>query len=243
MTADDRAQHLATLLRKLKSAYKPDEHTARPPVDELVYSMLLWDSTTAKADRAFKRVTDMCADFNELRVFRPDHLEEVLGERYPNGAERARRMVTVLRALYTREHAVTLDPIAAMPKRDARKLLESLEGMPPFVAARVALLALGVHAVPLEDRLLRPLIAEGVLEDEPNPDVGRASGVLERMVKAGEAVATYTLLQAWAEDGAPTPVASRAAKGAGGAKSAARPAGKKASTPRGRQAGKKTSAR
>jgi hypothetical protein len=212
LSAVDRSQKLSALLRSLKSSYEPVEVKPRDAVDELVYSMLLWESNTAKAERALRRVQDAAADVNELRVFRPEHLELVLGERYPIVEERCRRLVCVLNGVYQSAHEVTLAHIEAMPKRDGRKTLESIDGMPPYVAARVTLYVLGGHAIPIDDRMATGLVASGVIE-ESDADCARASAVLERMVKAAEGPGVAALLQAWGEDGAPPQSSGRAAKG------------------------------
>lgn len=226
MSATDRSQKLNALLRGLKSRYEPAEPTAREPIDELIYSMLLWQSNATKADRAMRRIEDAAADVNELRVFRPEHLELILGERYPLVEERCRRIVCVLNEVYKKAHEVSLAPIIAMPKRDGRRALETIEGMPAWVSARLTLLVLGGHAIPVDERTLPALVEVGALEAEPALDPARASAVLERMVKAADGPGVAALLHAWSEDGAPTDVAGRSAK------SPARTSAKKKTAPR-----------
>ena len=54
------------------------------------------------------------------------------------------------------------------------------------------------HAVPLEERLLDKLIKAGVFE--PETPLDKASGTIERHVKASEGLETYLVLQAYSEE-------------------------------------------
>jgi len=198
VTTHDHAKPLNSLIRKIKSAYELPELPERSPLEELVYSFLLWEATAARADAAYKRLMHHVVDLNELRVCRPAELVTILGKTYPNADERAQRLKASLHEIYLREFAVSLDKCASMNKRDSRKYLETLEGMTPFVAARVVLLRLGGHAIPVDDKLLVRLVDVDVLE--PGLDPAKAEGILERHIKSDEALKTHQMLQAWSDD-------------------------------------------
>lgn len=217
-TANHTAQALG-LLRKLRRAYgdPPAPDHSVPPPDPLwhfVYAFLLWDSTAAKADQAMKRVAAAVVDLNELRVCFPEEIGAMLGERYPRVGERAMRLRAALNDIYIREHAVTLEKLKDANKREARQYLSTLDGAPPFVASRVLLLALGGHAIPVDERLLARLVGEGVVE--PDATVEKAASLLERVVKAGQGAEAHWALQRWSEE-APAPSSGgRGARKAGG---------------------------
>ncbi|MGP1345337.1 MAG: hypothetical protein ACTS3F_01540 [Phycisphaerales bacterium] len=213
MSATDRADALNSLLVSLRKKYKPEAPPERSAIEELVHAMVLWESASGRADRAFKRLMDAFVDLNELRVSRPDEVAEVLGKTYPLADERARRLLAALEAIYVQEHAVSLEGVASGGKRDARKYLDAIESLPAFAVARVAVLRLDGHAVPLEDRTVAALIECGVLEE--GVDLARAVGQMERMVKAAESVEVALLLQAWTDDGLAVP--RRGAKKSGAA--------------------------
>ena len=201
---------ISSLLRKLERAYPVPERVQRTPLEEFILSFLLWEGITQRADHALKRLVDGALDFNELRVTRPDELAAIIGKTYPNADERAERLSLALNDLYRREHAVSLDRIVAMSKRDGRKYIEDLDGMLPYISARISLFALDTHAVPIDDRTLRFLIAEGVVEE--GSTIEKAVGKLERHIKSTEAVHTHGLFQQWAEaDGAIPGAKSRSA--------------------------------
>lgn len=166
-----------------------------------------------KADAAFKRLMHHVVDLNELRVCRPPELVSVLGKTYPLAEERAMRLKASLQEIYQREFAVSLDKCASLSKRDARRYLDTLEGMPPFVAARVVLMRLGGHAIPVDEKLLIRLVAKEVVE--PDYDCARAEGVLERHIKADHAIQIHLTLQAWADD--PDTAPRKPTSGAGAA--------------------------
>ncbi len=200
----DHARALNGLLRSMKSKYEPKEDLVeRTPLEELIYSFLLWNAPIGKADAAYRRLMHHVVDINELRVCRPPEIIGVVGKTYPLAEERAMRLKASLQEVYIREFAVSLDRCASLSKRDARNYLDTLEGMPPFVAARVVLLRLGGHAIPVDDNLLCRLVAKEVVE--PDYDCARAEGVLDRHVKADDAVRVHLTLLNWADDPATEP--------------------------------------
>lgn len=235
MTASDRADAFTTLLNALRKKYKPEPAPDRTAIEELIHAMLLWESTTARADRAYKRLMDAFVDLNEMRVSRPDEIAELLGKTYPLADERSRRLLGSLNAIYLIEHAVSLDAIVAAGKRDARKYLDAIEALPPFAAARVAALRFDGHAVPLEPRTVEALVAASVLEE--GTDLARAVGQIERIVKASESQEVTLLFQAWTDDNLPAltkaarkPAGKPAAKSKPAAAAEPKAAAKKATT-------------
>lgn len=238
-------KELAALLKQLRADYPQalESATEAAPIDPaepllglFVRSFLIWESTLAKAALALKRVELSVVDFNELRVCMPGEMIRVLGERYPRAEERARRMRTALNAIYSREHKVSLERLTEMSKRESREYLETLDGTPRFVAARVALLGLAGHMAPVDGRMTRSLIERGVIEAEATPEAAAAN--LERKVRAAEMPECYALLQAWSDDGAQDHAEAPKATGSGGAKADGRKPGAKAggTKPKGKSA-------
>lgn len=228
MTTSDTGKALASLLQTLEGRAPacetpacPDPaliDPAEPLLAELLRSFLLWEAGTEAAQAGLKRIARRVVDFNELRVCLPDEIVSMLGADYPRAQERALRMRAALTELFVREHAVTLQPIAAMSKRDAKAYLDSLEGVPPYVSARVSLLCLGVHAAPVDGRILHRLAEAGVVGADATE--ASAAAVLERKIRAGEMQRSYALLQWWADQLEEIP-AAEAATDDGAAKGAA----------------------
>lgn len=208
------------LVRKLRERHGQPPPDPRGLLDQFVWSFLLWDAQADDAERALKRIATAVVDFNELRVCLPDEIVSMLGVRYPRAPERAVRLKTSLHDVYLREHAVDFDHLKDKNKRVARQYLDSLDGCPPFVAARMMAVGLGGHAAPLDDRLLARLAGAGVFDEGTALD--RAEGLLERHIKAEDALETHLLVMLGCEDG-------------GGVKAVkpARPASQRPRAPRG----------
>jgi hypothetical protein len=207
VSASEHAKEVVVLVKKLRgeyaSALEPVETTTpidrdEPLLGEFIRSFMMWEATSAKAASVLGRIESSVVDFNELRICLPDELVRIMGERYPRVEERALRLRAALNEIYHRQHAVTLEPLATMGKREAKDYLDSLDGVPRFVASRVFLLCMGGHAAPVDGRIAKRLVESDVAEPGATPEAAAAS--LERKVRAGELGDVYKLLQAWADD-------------------------------------------
>ena len=166
-------------------------------LEVLVRSFLIWDSTTTKALAAYKRITDQIVDFNDLRVSMPHEIVAWIGPRYPMALERCQRLRAALRHTYKREHAVNLQRLDGMGRREVKQYLRSLDGIAPYVADRVTLLCYDAHCIPVDERLRRALIKVSVCDKDVN--VADLSSWLARQVKASDAAGTHYALQAWVD--------------------------------------------
>jgi endonuclease III len=210
------ARNLGGLLRKLGRPRDPLPLEDGDPVTVMVMSFLMWESTTTRASAAYKRLLDHVVDFNDLRVSMPHEMVEWVGPRYPQALERCQRLRAALRHTYKREHAVSLDRLQDMGRREVKSYLRSLDGIAHYVADRVALLCFDAHCIPVDARLYRALVKAGVGDE--NTEILDMASWLARQVKAADALPTHRALQRWS-DGA----GSRSAR----ARSTRRPAGKK----------------
>lgn len=204
MSTIDTGKAIDALFKRLGGKSGPDPDKARTPapregvdplVYELVYAFLVWEAGTAHATKAMSVLLDEFVDLNELRICMGDELVGILPKKYPMAEERCERLRAALNQVFAREHALSLAALNETPKREARAYLDSLEGMTPFVAARVSLLALGVHAFPVDDRLAGKLLGAGA--GEAGEDAVALSGRLERHFRAGQAEDAYLRLEAW----------------------------------------------
>ncbi|MEM9294493.1 MAG: hypothetical protein AAGA57_01710 [Planctomycetota bacterium] len=194
-TAESKA--LAALLKKLLGAAKGQPPDRREPIEQLVLSMLQWESTRKQAEAAYDAWLAGVSDLNELRVSFDHELIEVLGEDYPRGPERVRRMRESMHEVFIREYDWRMASLDERNKRDQREYLDTLPGLPPYAAAGVMLLSLGGHALPVDGKLRRLLEAEGALPEGLSD--GEAESWLLRQIKAGEALSAHHALQCWAD--------------------------------------------
>lgn len=219
MSSQDPAKLLQALLKKLTNRYgeqQPDPLTAGvdegvdPLLHLFIYSFLLWDASTGQARGALKRIRETFVDYNELRIAFADEIAAAFGERYPRGYERALRLRSSLHDIFRREHSLSLQSLTELSKREARSYLDSIDGTPAYVAARVLLLGLGGHAIPVDQRIADLLAAEAVLGDDVT-DADSAASWLERQIRAGEATSVAIVLQAWSDDEGAAPRRERRA--------------------------------
>lgn len=194
--ATECGKKLTSLLKKLP-AVSTDELPQRDPVVTLVHALLMWETTEEKADVAIDKLLQASLDYNDLRVSLAHEIVDMIGSRYPRAMDRAHRLRAMLRDVYHREHDVDLASLADMGKRDVRKYLETLEGITPFIAARVMLLCYDVHAIPVDEQLRKCLVDAGAADEDA--DAGEVSNWLCRQIKAGDGVEMHRRLQAWAE--------------------------------------------
>ncbi|MEM7681035.1 MAG: hypothetical protein AAF288_03675 [Planctomycetota bacterium] len=194
-TAESKA--LAALLKKLLGAAKGDPPARREPIEQLVLGMLQWEATRKQAEVAYDDWLAGVSDLNELRVCFDHELLTGLGEDYPLGAERVRRLREAMQEVYIREYDWRMVTLEDMNKRDQREYLDTLPGMPPYAAASVMLISLGGHALPVDGKLRRLLESEGALPE--NLSDAEAESWLLRQIKAGEGLAAHHALQCWVD--------------------------------------------
>ena len=200
---------LSTLIAKIEKTHEGSSGVAaadlipdhplcdEPLLNELVYSLLLWESSIDHANKAAQRVSDELVDLNELRVCTPNELASIMGARMPRGIERAGRLIRVLNEIYDRENTLSLQPLTEKTKREVQDYLDSIDGLPGFATSRVILLELKWHAFPLDDRLAKLLGGMDIIT--PGDTLSQQAAQLERGVRASDSLKTYTLIEHWAQ--------------------------------------------
>lgn len=176
----------------------PDFIRPRDPVAVMVHSWLLWEASTDQAEVAMRKLLDAFVDFNEIRVSLPHEKATVIGKRYPRLEERLHGIRRTLHSLYLKRHSLSFDHLADKGKRDIRADIEELDGMHPFVAARILRMSFDVHALPADDQLSALLHENDVIEEPVDPD--ELSAWLGGMVKADDAIDVMVMLQAAVDD-------------------------------------------
>jgi hypothetical protein len=194
---------------------------ADPLVHQLVYSMLLWESSHRAAGEGLGRLLEGVVDYNELRVCSLLELRDMLPRDFPRREERADRLLCTLNAIFLEENGLSLMTLQTLPKREARQYLDAIDALPAFGAARVMLIGLGGHAFPADDRLAAILRDAGALAPDFPTDLPAADLVarLERAVRAADAPRVYALLESEADHRpSHSPSSERPARSRSGAK-------------------------
>lgn len=250
MSADP-AKKLQTLIKKLpvlsgSGSERPllQSHTVDPIVGELVRSFFIWECGCRAADMALDEVHAATVDYNELRVALPHEFHRLVSVRDEHAAPRFLRLRSALNEIYRREHEISLSHLGTLAKRDARAYLDSLDGMHPFVSARVCLLSLGAHAFPADGRLCTLLAREKALPPELDPlspsSHGDAGSWLEHHILADDSRDAYLRLELWADQELRTPAPKVVASSGPVAKSRPKGRSKAASDASGRTTRKRS---
>ena len=193
--ATEFAKKFKTFCKKLPKEDAP--HSEHGAIEEVVFSHLLWNATVRQASIAYKKMIGATVDLNDLRMNHIFEMVEIIGVSYPQAEERAKRLKSVLNAIYKREHNVTLESLEGAGKRDIREYFETLNGITPFVCNRVISMSFDVAAVPVDERTLDALIASGIVHEDA--DIADTAAWLGRQIKAGDVISTHISLQAWVE--------------------------------------------
>ena len=195
--AEAAAKKFTALLKKAVAAHKGEDPPPRDPVAQMVVAFLQWRTTHRAAEDAFTALMAALIDINDMRASHPHELVALIGEDYPDAVERIIRLKQALHGVYLREHDNQMHSVAGKGKKEQRAYLDSLYGVPPFVAAQVTLLSFGGHALPVDEKLVMMLEREGALPE--NLDAAGAESFLLRQIKAGDAIEAHLALQHWAD--------------------------------------------
>lgn len=167
------------------------------PIEHLVHAFLNWEASSSQATTALTQLLDYACDFNDLRVCRENEVAEVIGPDYPQSRQRSRRLLACLNSLYECENDVAFCDPHGLTQRQLRKYLNSLDGMVPFVLARLQLLHFRFLAMPMDTRLLASLRRHDLLP--PELTLRKAQTVIERLCETVDhAQAVYFAIESWA---------------------------------------------
>ncbi len=189
------AKKFKTFCKKLpKEEVVFNEHGA---IGEVIYSHLLWNATAKQAKTAYNKLLSASVDLNDLRTNHVFEMVEIIGSKYPQVEERAKRLKAVLNAIYNREHDVIVASLDGVGKRDVREYFETLNGITVFVCNRVISMSYEVAAVPVDDKTLQALMSNELVHEDAT--ISETAAWIGRQVKANEVTEVHAKLHAWAE--------------------------------------------
>ena len=188
----------SAFLKKHRSAGEsplvPEQVSPSDPVAVLIHSWLLWEASSEQASAAMGKLLDQRVDFNELRVSLPHEVAGIIGKRYPRVEERLHGIRRTLHDLFLRRHELSFAYLEEKGKRDIKAEIESLDGITPFVSARLLRVAFGVHSMPADDQLSALLHEHDVIDEPVEPE--DLASWLSTTVKADDAEGAILALQA-----------------------------------------------
>lgn len=195
--AAEYAKRIKRLFGQLRKQYpKPEPPDSLNPLEHLVLAILSRGTSETRSQAAFERLREAMVDFNELRVTPPAETADAMGPDMPDRLEKARAIVEALNAVYDKQNAMDLSHLKGMSVREARDFLRSLAGVDEFAAARVVLLCLGGHAVPIDEHTAAVLKKEDMIAADAT--IEEIQAFLERHILASEALAFSAMLHRYA---------------------------------------------
>jgi len=209
------AQKISTLFKKLKknTAVKPVKFDCS--VDSIIYAALIEYLPFSKANSIFKKIHNHFVDNNDLRVARNEEIIDVLGGDNETNQQIASQLRKVLNSIFNRYDMLNLESLLEEGKRQAKKDLESLDGISPFMVSYCFLTSLHGHAIPVTQTMVDYLKQNGLVH--PNSDLHDITGFLERQISASDAYAFFYLLKSEADSASAS--AAKSAKTAAKTKS------------------------
>jgi endonuclease III len=199
--ATECAKRLKPFFSSLRSKVgKVSQPAASDPITQLILGVLSRDAPEARASEGLERLRSVVVDYNELRVIPPIELADLLGD-FPEPRLKCEDISRALNAIFAAEHTVSLDRLAGLPRKDVLAVLEGIDGLEAYTRARIRLLGLRQHAIPLDEAMWALVRREKLVD--PRCPLHEAQQFLERHLPEESALENVALLKkfAWAELG------------------------------------------
>jgi endonuclease III len=136
----------------------------RSVLEHLLYACCVEDAAYEAADEAFHRLQESFFDWNEVRVTTVSELSETL-HNLPDPDAAAVRIKKNLQSLFETRYSFDLDDMIKMNQGKAIQELEKLAGVSRFVLGYVTQNALGGHAIPVSDGIMKILLATEIVSE------------------------------------------------------------------------------
>lgn len=171
------------------------------PIGQLILGVFTRDNPESKAREALDALRGIVVDYNELRVIPPIEIAETVGD-FSDVKNKSEDLSRALNKIFLIEHIVSLDRLIEMSAKDARAYLDRVDGLEPYTHARIRLLGLGKHAIPLDEAMWSLARRDELVDAKCS--LAEAQDFLERQISEEEALEFFTLLRkhAWTEMGA-----------------------------------------
>ncbi len=191
--ATECAKRLKLFFSSLRSKLGKVGHpSVGDPITQLILGVLSRNTPEAKAAEELDRLRGVVVDFNELRVIPPIELAETLGD-FPDARLKCEDISRSLNNIFAIEHIVSLDRLADLSRKDAQTYLVRIDGLEPYTIARIRLLGLRQHAIPLDEAMWAMARQEQIVG--PRCSLHEAQQFLERQIAEEDALEFVTLLK------------------------------------------------
>lgn len=181
MTNGDRCriEEITTLLEKRYGPRPWKRH--RPPIDELVLTILSQHTSDLNSERAFALMTDRYSTWDAIIAAPTIEVADAIRSG-GLAKQKAPRIQAVLRTILELTDGWNLDFLANLPVGEGRKWLTNLAGVGPKTASCVLLFSLGLPAMPVDTHVHRVAGRLGLIG--PKETAEGAQHILEKKVGA-----------------------------------------------------------
>jgi endonuclease III len=198
--ATESAKKVKKAFTALKNSLgKIPRSTPTDPITQLLLGIFSRNLPEAKAKEIVDQLRSMVVDYNELRVIPVGELAEAIELRTPDLWRKCEDVSRALNVIFAIEHAVSLDRVKTLPRKDAKAYLDRIPGLEAYTRARIRLLGFEWHAIPLDEAMWAWCIREELVD--PKATLEEAQAFLERQIDEADAPDFVALVrkQAWAE--------------------------------------------
>lgn len=190
----DYSKKVQRLYRTLSRKYPKVQKVGHEMViDAIVYAIISAEMSEKAADSIVRKFTDYFVDWNDLRVSRTEEIVEVMGKDSSVAAGIASALTTVLNSIFNQFHQISLEALKKIGKRPAKQALEKIDGISPFVVDYCMLTALGGHAIPLTENMIKYLKDNEFVN--PDADRQQIEGFLAKQISAKNGYEFYALIR------------------------------------------------
>ena len=206
MAVPSRTSQLNKVQKVLKKHYQtvaPDPN--RSVFEQLVFACCLENAHYDRAEEAFAALEHNFFDWNEIRVTTIRELSEVMAC-LPDPPAAANRVKRVLQSVFESTYSYDLEEFRKKNLGPAVELLRKIDGTTNFTVAYATQVALGGHAIPVDEGVLDALCVVGLVT-EKDLEAGAVAG-LERAIAKSKGLEFASQLHQLGADFVDDPCAS-----------------------------------
>jgi len=190
----DYSKKIQKLYRSLSRKYpKAQKVSYDKVIDAIIYAVISAEMSEKQTESVIRRFTDYFVDWNDLRVSRAEEIVEVLGKDTSATMDIALTITRILNSIFSEYHQVDLESLKKIGKRPAKQALEKIDGISRYMVEYCLLTALGGHAIPLTDRMIKYLRNNELVN--PDADDQQIGGFLAKQISAKNGYEFYALLR------------------------------------------------
>ena len=190
----DYSKKIQKLYRSLSRKYpKVQKVSYDKIIDAIIYAVISSEMSEKQTESVIKKFTDYFVDWNDLRVSRMEEIVEVLGKDTSATMGIAATITGILSSIFNQYHQMGLELLKKIGKRPAKQALEKIDGINRYMVDYCLLTALGGHAIPLTDRMIKYLRDNDLVN--PDADDQQIGGFLAKQISAKNGYEFYALLR------------------------------------------------